>query len=64
MKRFWASAFLMLGMIGMVTAQSDANAVKLLKSVSQKYGAYKTMSMDVTLTIENLESKNKEELKG
>lgn len=64
MKRFWASAFIMLGMISMVAAQSDANAVKLLKSVSQKYSAYKTMSMDLSLTIENLESKNKEELKG
>lgn len=38
---------------------SDQNAVKLLKSVSQKYSAYKTMQMDVSLTIENLESKSK-----
>lgn len=43
---------------------SDQNAVKLLKSVSQKYSAYKTMQMDVTLTIENLESKSKETKTG
>ena len=43
---------------------SDQNAVKLLKSVSQKYSAYKTMQMDVSLTIENLESKSKETKSG
>ena len=43
---------------------SDQKAVKLLKAVSQKYNAYKTMTMDVTLTIENPESKSKEERKG
>jgi outer membrane lipoprotein-sorting protein len=45
-------------------AQSDANAVKLLKTVSQKYAGYKTMGMDISLQIENLESKSKEERKG
>ncbi len=43
---------------------SDANAVKLLKAVSNKYSGYKTMTMDITLTIENLESKNKETRSG
>lgn len=43
---------------------SDQNAVKLLKSVSQKYSAYKTMQMDVSLTIENLETKSKETKTG
>ena len=43
---------------------SDQNVVKLLKSVSQKYSAYKTMQMDVSLTIENLESKSKETKSG
>lgn len=45
-------------------AQSNAEAVKLLKSVTSKYNSYKTMSMDVSLTIDNLESKTKEQRKG
>ncbi|MFN0275501.1 MAG: LolA family protein [Chitinophagales bacterium] len=45
-------------------SQSDANATKLIKAVSQKYNGYKTMSMDVTLSVENRESKSKEERKG
>ncbi|MBK8487077.1 MAG: outer membrane lipoprotein carrier protein LolA [Chitinophagales bacterium] len=45
-------------------AQSNAEAVKLLKTVTSKYNGYKTMSMDVNLTIENLESKTKEQRKG
>ncbi|MBC8048329.1 MAG: outer membrane lipoprotein carrier protein LolA [Fimbriimonadaceae bacterium] len=45
-------------------AQSDANATKLIKAVSHKYNNFKTMVMDVTLTIENRESKSKEERKG
>lgn len=43
---------------------SDQAAVKLLKNVSQKYSAYKTMQMDVSLTIENLESKSKDTKTG
>lgn len=47
-----------------IFAQSNAEAVKLLKSVTSKYNGYKTMSMDVNLTIDNLESKTKEQRKG
>ncbi len=43
---------------------SDANAVKLLKSVSQKYDAFKTMQMDISLIVENMESKSKETKSG
>lgn len=43
---------------------SDATAVKLLKSVSQKYNGYKTMQMDISLTIENMESKSKDTKAG
>ncbi len=45
-------------------AQSNADAVKLLKSVTSKYNGYKTMSMDLSLTIENLESNTKDQRKG
>ena len=43
---------------------SDANAVKLLKAVGQKYSAYKTMQMDISLTIENQDAKSKETKTG
>ena len=50
---------------GIAHAQtSDPAAVKLLKSVSQKYSGYKTMQMDIALTIENLEAKTKETKNG
>lgn len=61
------SLFLLTLLVSVQFAQaqtSDQNAVKLLKSVSQKYSAYKTMQMDVSLTIENLESKSKETKSG
>jgi outer membrane lipoprotein-sorting protein len=59
------SVILSILLLSTVTyAQSDANASKLLKAVSQKYNAYKTMSMDISLAIENRESKTKEERKG
>lgn len=48
----------------MFSQTSDANAVKLLKAVGQKYGNYKTMQMDIALTIENTESKSKETKNG
>jgi outer membrane lipoprotein carrier protein len=63
MKRIFAGMMFLLLPMAMM-AQSDPNAVKLLKSVSQKYGAYKTMSMDISLQIDNLETKKKEERKG
>ncbi|MFN3940080.1 MAG: LolA family protein, partial [Chitinophagales bacterium] len=50
--------------INVIFAQSNPEAVKLLKSVTSKYNGYKTMSMDVNLTIENLEAKTKEQRKG
>lgn len=43
---------------------SDQAAVKILKAVSQKYDAYKTMQMDITLTVENMESKSKDVKNG
>jgi outer membrane lipoprotein-sorting protein len=65
MKKLLSTLFV----IAVVSAQafgqsSDPNAVKLLKAVSQKYSAFKTMTMDITLTIENLESKSKETRTG
>jgi outer membrane lipoprotein-sorting protein len=63
MKKF-SSVFFLLFLSAVVFSQNDANATKLIKAVSQKYNGYKTMSMDVTLTIENRESKTKEERKG
>ncbi len=48
----------------MMAQTSDDNAVKLLKAVSQKYSAFKTMQMDIALTIENLESKSKDSKSG
>lgn len=47
-----------------IAQTSDQAAVKLLKNVSQKYSAYKTMQMDIALTIENLESKSKDTKNG
>lgn len=47
-----------------IAQNSDQAAVKLLKNVSQKYSAYKTMQMDIALTIENLESKSKDTKSG
>jgi len=65
MKNFSLFAAFLLLSIGMTFAQtSDQAAVKLLKNVSQKYSAYKTMQMDVSLTIENLESKTKDTKTG
>lgn len=65
MKNFSLFAAFLLLSIGMTFAQtSDQGAVKLLKNVSQKYSAYKTMQMDVSLTIENLESKTKDTKTG
>lgn len=65
MNRFSLFVCFLLISTGIATAQtSDQAAVKLLKSVSQKYSGYKTMQMDVTLTIENLESKSKDTKTG
>jgi outer membrane lipoprotein carrier protein len=65
MKKLIFSAFiLILGSQSMFSQTSDANAVKLLKAVGQKYGNYKTMQMDIALTIENTESKSKETKNG
>lgn len=47
-----------------IAQTSDQAAVKLLKNVSQKYSAFKTMQMDIALTIENLESKSKDTKNG
>ena len=44
----------------MMSQTYDDKAVKLLKEVSQKYNNYKTMQMDISLTVENLESKSKD----
>lgn len=63
MKKIYSIVLLSL-MSAAVFAQSDANATKLIKAVSQKYNGFKSMVMDVTLTIENLDSKTKEERKG
>jgi len=65
MKNIFAAVFLCVCVTSASYAQtSDANAVKLLKAVSQKYGAFKTMTMDISLAIENMESKNKETRSG
>ncbi len=65
MKKLIFSVFiLILGSQTMFGQTSDANAVKLLKAVGQKYGNYKTMQMDIALTIENTESKSKETKNG
>ena len=61
MKKFAVYAIVLLLAAQSVFAQtSDVNAVKILKSVSQKYSAFKTMQMDIALTVENMESKSKE----
>jgi len=65
MKKLIFSVFiLILGSQTTFGQTSDANAVKLLKAVGQKYGNYKTMQMDIALTIENTESKSKETKNG
>lgn len=63
MKKISASVLCILFSV-FAFSQSDAEATKLIKAVSQKYNAYKTMAMDVSLTIENRETKSKEERKG
>lgn len=63
MKKFFSVIFFTV-LSASIFAQSDANATKLIKTVSQKYNGFKTMVMDVTLTIEDRESKTKEERKG
>ncbi len=55
---------LILGTHSLSAQTSDANAVKLLKAVSQKYSAFKTMQMDLALTVENLETKSKDTKNG
>ncbi|MCB9018814.1 MAG: outer membrane lipoprotein carrier protein LolA [Chitinophagales bacterium] len=57
-------AIIMLALPFGMFAQSDANATKLLKTVNQKYSSFKSMSMDLTVVMENLELKKKEEFKS
>ncbi|HMU69033.1 MAG TPA: outer membrane lipoprotein carrier protein LolA [Chitinophagales bacterium] len=65
MKKISIMVFALVMTAGIAHAQtSDPAAVKLLKSVSQKYSGYKTMQMDIALTIENLEAKTKETKNG
>jgi outer membrane lipoprotein carrier protein len=65
MKKLLSGVFVLLISAHTVFGQtSDANAVKLLKAVGQKYSAYKTMQMDISLTIENQDSKSKETKTG
>jgi outer membrane lipoprotein carrier protein len=64
MKKITGLLALMLTAAIAVNAQSDANAVKLLKSVSNKYAAYSTMAMDVSIVIDNPESSSDETLSG
>lgn len=63
-KIFPVTAVLFLFFHTVMAQDSDPAAVKLLKAVSQKYNNYKTMTMDVVLTIENLESKSTETKTG
>ncbi len=65
MKKLLSGVFVLFISAHTVFGQtSDANAVKLLKAVSQKYSAYKTMQMDISLTIENQDAKSKETKTG
>ena len=65
MNKLFSSLFVAVLFTSAAFAQtSDATAVKLLKAVSQKYSGFKTMTMDLTLTIENMESKSKETRTG
>lgn len=65
MKKIALYAVIMfLGTQAVFSQTSDANAVKLLKSVSQKYSSFKTMQMDIVLTVENIEAKTKETKNG
>lgn len=65
MKKISLLALTLVMTAGIAFSQtSDPAAVKLLKAVSQKYSAYKTMQMDIALTIENLEAKTKETKNG
>ena len=65
MKKIIAYSFILfLGTQVAFAQTSDAAAVKLLKSVSQKYGGFKTMQMDLSLIVENLDSKSKETKTG
>lgn len=65
MKRIVSYLFILFLTSQTVFAQtSDPAAVKLLKNVSQKYDAYKTMQMDLSLTVENLDTKSKETKTG
>ncbi|MBK8342573.1 MAG: outer membrane lipoprotein carrier protein LolA [Bacteroidetes bacterium] len=65
MKKLLSGVFVLFITANTVFGQtSDANAVKLLKAVSQKYSAYKTMQMDISLTIENQDAKSKETKTG
>jgi len=45
-------------------AQSDADAVSLLKTVSKKYASYSTMSMDVVVSIATPEMSVDEKMSG
>ncbi|MFI5172495.1 MAG: outer membrane lipoprotein carrier protein LolA [Chitinophagales bacterium] len=65
MKKVTSVLFIVLLASKALMAQtSDDKAVKLLKAVSQKYNAFKTMQMDISLTIENLETKSKDSKSG
>lgn len=57
-------AIIMLALPFGMFAQSDANATKLLKTVNQKYSSFKSMSMDLTVVMENLELKKKKNSKA
>jgi outer membrane lipoprotein-sorting protein len=60
MKRLFIAAFLVLGSMMSVMAQSEAKAKVILAEVSKKYRSYDVINTEFSYTLENPEAKIKE----
>jgi outer membrane lipoprotein-sorting protein len=60
MKRLFIAAFLVLGSMMSVMAQSEAKAKVILAEVSKKYRSYDVIKTEFSYTLENPEAKIKE----
>jgi outer membrane lipoprotein-sorting protein len=64
MKKTILSAFLIIGSVVSVWAQTDAKAKAILAEVSKKYRAYDVIKTDFTFTLDNPQAKIKESQTG
>ena len=59
MKKLFIAAFLVIGSMMSVMAQSEAKAKVILAEVSKKYRSYDVIKTEFSYTLENPEAKSK-----